>query len=484
MTSHTTTPPPHPVVAISISDTGITVNGTPVEHDGSQPVHQVAIHAVATQVAQPLNRPVRAIATDPTGRTSLVVHPDGHATNIETLTQEPASGVHDQTPVTDPVPVAPEPPSSPSTPGTAFAPQMDDLEWLLTRPAATHDTAPGAAGNLGTAAEDPGNGLPSGPGPVTLFSRVPDTRAGHRAADGRSFLTHHEVIEPAQSGLRGFLTRIGIRSGPSETEQAERADVRAISRHWPGPRTIAVVNAKGGSGKTPTTVLLSALFARQGGSGVLAWDNNETRGTLGWRTEQGPHESHVLDLLPHTEQLMQPTARAADLAAFVHHQTDDKFDVLRSNPLLLPHQQRLTAADFDAVHLVASKYFRLIFIDSGNDETAPHWLQMIDHADQLVVATNTRPDHAEAGRLLLKDLRDRDEHSSSLADAAVVVVSQADREEAAAVGVAKGYDGLVRQTVTIPYDIALRAPWLRFQTLQPTTQRAYLRAAAAVSEGL
>lgn len=50
-----------------------------------------------------------------------------------------------------------------------------------------------------------------------------------------------------------------------------------------------MANGKGGAGKTPTTVLLSAVFARYGGAGVVAWDANQTRGTLGWRTEQGPH---------------------------------------------------------------------------------------------------------------------------------------------------------------------------------------------------
>ncbi len=479
MTSETIAPPPHPVVAINIDGGIITVNGTPIEHDGSQPLHQVAVHAVARQVAQPLNRPVRAIATDHTGRTALVVHPDGHASNHEVLGATPPS-------VSTPEPLRYLTEAAPTVPPVAHGTlpsTMDDFERLLAR----SDAAEGAlsAGAARSPAVPESNVPAAAPVVTTPEVSLLDTRAARRAAaEGRSFLTHHEDIEPAETGLRGLLTRLGMRSGPSKAEQAQRADVRAISRHWPRPRTVAVVNGKGGAGKTPTSVLLSALFALEGGSGVLAWDNNETRGTLGWRTEKGPHEGHVLGLLPHTDRLMQPTARAADLAAFVHHQVDDKFDVLRSNPLLLPHQQRLTADDFDAVHLVASKYFRLIFIDSGNDETAPHWLRMIDHADQLVVATTTRPDHAEAGRLLLEALRDRDAHSSGLADAAVVVVSQADREEASAATIAAGYDGLVRQAVTIPYDRALRAPWLRFKSLQPGTQRAYLRAAAAVSDGL
>jgi hypothetical protein len=181
---------------------------------------------------------------------------------------------------------------------------------------------------------------------------------------------------------------------------------------------------------------------------------------------------------------MDPAARAADIAAYVHHQSEDKYDVLRSNPASLPGDQRLTEADFDAVHTVASRYFRLIFIDSGNAEDAPHWLRMIDHADQVVVATTTRAEHAEAARLLLNALHDRDERSASLADGAVVIVSQADRDEKPAAEVAEHYRGLARAAVTIPYDKAMRADLLRYDALSPETQRAWLRAGAAVAAGL
>jgi len=38
--------------------------------------------------------------------------------------------------------------------------------------------------------------------------------------------------------------------------------------------------------------------------------------------------------------------------------------------------------------------------------------------------------------------------------------------------------------VTVPYDPAMRQQWLRVDNLAATTQRAYLRAAAAVAAGL
>lgn len=326
-----------------------------------------------------------------------------------------------------------------------------------------------------------GQAQPNGQGSTSQRSSAAPALA--RPAE-RSFLADSTLVAPPLTGWQAFLARLGFKSGPNAEERARWADERAISQHWPGPRTVAVLNGKGGAGKTPTAILLSALFARAGGSGVLTWDNNVTRGTLGWRTESGPHDATVLDLLPRTEQLLTPGARAADLAAVVHHQTIDKFDVLRSNPLLLSTEQKLTPDQLDAVHAVAAKYYRLIFMDSGNDEGDALWLRMIDHATQAVVATTTRPDHAEAARLLLSALRDRDEHSAGLSANAVVVVSQADREEADAASIARGFEGIARDVVTVPYDPGMRAQWLRLDNLAKPTQRAYLRAAAAVAAGL
>lgn len=391
---------------------------------------------------------MRVLAIDPTGRWELDVHTDGNVQPVPTLQEEPQQVRHeDQHEEPDtaetPVYVAPKSPPAPPAP------------------------------------------VPAPPAPMVAAGPQQPQEMTRRAAREQSFLTSPQRAEgPATTGWRGVLTSLGIKVSPSSTEISQRDDVRAVSRHWAGPRTIAVVNGKGGASKTPTTAMLAAVLARYGGGGVLAWDNNDTRGTLGWRTEPGAHEAHVRDLLPHVDRLMDPSARAADIAAYVHHQSVDKYDVLRSNPASLPGEQRLTQADFDAVHRVASRYFRLMIIDSGNAEDAPHWLRMIDHADQLVVATTTRSDHAEAARLLLNSLHERDPRSAGLADGAVVIVSQADRDEKPATEVAEHYRGLARAAVTIPYDKGMRADWLRYDALTPTTQRAWLRASAAVAGGL
>lgn len=422
-----------------------------------------AREALITKVrdhARQRGQTMRVLAVDPSGRWELDVQPDG--------------SVH-------PAPTTPEDHLQTKDTETDGEPDTAETPVYVEPPRPATPTAPAPPSPV------PTTPVPPSPQTATQVSEGPaqQQEMTRRAAREQSFLTSPQRTEaPATTGWRGVLTSLGIKVSPSAAEISQRDDVRAVSRHWAGPRTIAVVNGKGGASKTPTTAMLAAVMARYGGGGVLAWDNNDTRGTLGWRTEPGAHEAHVRDLLPHVDRLMDPSARAADIAAYVHHQSVDKYDVLRSNPASLPGDQRLTQADFDAVHRVASRYFRLMLIDSGNAEDAPHWLRMIDHADQLVVATTTRSDHAEAARLLLNSLHERDPRSAGLADGAVVVVSQADRDEKPAAEVAEHYRGLARAAVTIPYDRAMRADWLRYDALSAPTQRAWLRAAAAVAGGL
>lgn len=299
-----------------------------------------------------------------------------------------------------------------------------------------------------------------------------------------SFLAKSAAGGPKPTGWRAVAGRLGFKVQASQAQCQQWEDERTVSQHWPGPRTIAVLNGKGGAGKTPTSILLASYFARLGSGSVVAADGNVTRGTLGWRTEQGPHNATILDMVPQTEALMDPSARNGDVAAYTHHQTIDQFDVLRSNPLLLSTEQKLTPEELDGIQQVLTRYYRMIIWDTGNDEGDSLWLRIVSHADQIVIATTTRTDHAEAGRLLLQGLSGRDERSATLAANAVVVISQADREEPPATSLVDGFAGIAREVVTIPYDRSMREQWLRSDKLAPTTRAAWLHAAAAVARGL
>ncbi len=513
---------------IRADGSGVVVIGDRTELIAESSVERARARAIGVLVAHAAehDRAVTVVSKDPSGTAHLVVNPNG---NVEESTAPlppqrememapevsyvpegapdmnspintgrlpivrsvptptPARGI---TPVAAPsADVASEPQAAdvPPVPAVGSAPEAaavaNDVTAAPAAPVVPQPTVPtpeSSAPVAAVAAEQDSPVVTEAPAPAAV---VNDRPAGPAR---RSFIEEETAAARAERGMRGALNKVGFRLAPNAAEASERSDIARVSQHWSGPRTIAIVNGKGGASKTPTTAMLSAVFARNGGSGVLAWDNNETRGTLGWRTEQGQHEATVQALLPNASSLMSSEARSSDLTGYLHHQVADKYDVLRSNPNILAEDQRLTMNEFDAIHSVAAKYFRLIFIDSGNDESADRWRRMIDQADQIVIATTARGEHAEAGALLLEALRERGEHSAQLARDAVVVVSQADHKggTAQAEKVADGFRSMARAASVIPFDPAMRAGKLSYDALKPETQRAWLAAAAAVAQGL
>ena len=150
-----------------------------------------------------------------------------------------------------------------------------------------------------------------------------------------------------------------------------------------------------------------------------------------------------------------PQAQAAEISGFVHHQREDRYDVLRSRPEVLADAKPGDADSFDAIHSVLTKYYRLVVIDSGNDESSPQWRAMIARADAIVVPTTTRPDHAESARLLLAELAGANAHAARLAENALVVVSQGSKGEPEPSQLVSTFQGIARAAVGIPYD----PPW-------------------------
>ncbi|WOC63410.1 chromosome partitioning protein ParA (plasmid) [Paenarthrobacter sp. AT5] len=456
-----------------------------------QELRDNALALVVTE-AQTLQRPVRVQIEDPEGHGELIVHPDNKIESVSYVPRParrrapaPAITAEAAAPaVVETIPLV-EPSTVPTQPGrgAATAAAIDRQPWPPT-PIETEEPGPvsPAVQRIGVAEAE------------SAAAAAPEEPQSRRSLKETSFLVSAPVLEPATQGWRGTLTRLGLRMDPSEEELAEREDIRTVSQHWPGPRTIAVVNRKGGANKTPTVVMLSAILARYSGAATVAWDNNESQGTLGWRTEKGAHDRSVLDLIDSSTELLSPSTNAAEIAKFVHHQTADKFDVLRSDENE-EGDHEVTAEEVDIAHQVLTRYYRLVIMDSGNTARAANWRRMIDHTNQLVVPVTAIEDRAEAARLTLQTLESRGGHDADLARNAVVIVSESTdakrsmtgdalkRAKAEAQRIADGFEPFVRAVVRIPYDPALVNGPIRHEALQPATQRAWLAAAAAVAKG-
>lgn len=373
----------------------------------------------------------------------------------------------------------------------AIAPVTGTVEGSATVPSPWE--ASGAASAAASAPQSPPVGVaapvvaPAVPTSVQAAAATADMPPTRREAR-QSFLTQEQVEEPATTGFRGFLTRAGIRMAPSAAERRHREQVHLVSQHHVGPRTIMLANGKGGAGKTLATVCLSTVLTRHSGAATVAWDNNQTRGTLGWSTEAARHDASVLDLLPEIDRLLGTEARSADMAEYVHHQTRDRYDVLKSKPDILAAEQRFGAETVDRVHKVLTKFYRLVLIDSGNDETDPMWLAGLDRTDQLVVPTTTDDKWCESAALLLEQLMGAGGRYRELAENAVVIVGVETSDvkpEKVTEQVRRFKDaGLGRDVLTIPYDAGLKARIINFDALQESTKLAWLAAGAAVAKGL
>lgn len=404
---------------------------------------------------------------------AVVVRSHDRATGQDTLFSIDGAGAI--APVTGTVDDGPDVPAAPQAPATAPA-AASTSPWLSA-----------AAANRGQETAAAPAAVPVSPPtapPAAVADEVPATRREAR----QSFLTQETVEEPAKQGFRGLLARMGIKVPPSAAERLYREWVHLVSQHHVGPRTIMVANGKGGAGKTLASVCLAIILARHSGASTVAWDNNQTRGTLGWSTESARHDASVLDLLPEIGRLLGTDAQSADMAEYVHHQTRDRYDVLKSKPDVLASEQRFDAGTVDRVHKVLTKFYRLVLIDSGNDETDPMWLAGLDRTDQLVVPTTTDDKFCESAALLLEQLVNAGDRYRELAQNAVVIVGVETSDvkpQKVAEQVRRFKDaGLGRDVLTIPYDAGLKARIINYDALQEPTKLAWLAAGAAAAKGL
>ena len=132
-----------------------------------------------------------------------------------------------------------------------------------------------------------------------------------------------------------------------------------MQQDFDGPRTIAFINPKGGAAKTTGVLATGYTFGTVRGGGVIAWDNNETRGTLGIRGARSNHRNTTRELLEDLDRFCDVyQSRIGDLGAFVRSQGDAHFDVLASDER--PDVTgMIRGQDFNDVHRLLERFYRV-----------------------------------------------------------------------------------------------------------------------------
>ncbi|GAB3743376.1 MinD/ParA family ATP-binding protein [Microlunatus parietis] len=293
---------------------------------------------------------------------------------------------------------------------------------------------------------------------------------------------------PAEWGVRGALRKVtfgAVKFRPSSAEMQHRMDVSAIQRSLSGPKTVAVVNPKGGASKTTTCYLIGATFGLYRGGYTLAWDNNETRGTLGWRSIPARHTNTAVDLLADIERFQAvDRARVGDLDNYVRTQGTAQFDVLASDEDAA-RSATLDGEAFDQLHQTLSRFYRLLIIDTGNNMRASNWIAAVEAADLLVISSSVREDTASSAAWLIDGLRARGlEHK---VESAVTVLSAPAREpeEGLSRRLHDHFGRLTRAVLDVPHDPALvDGGTIEIEKLHPQTREAWVHVTAAIADGL
>lgn len=293
---------------------------------------------------------------------------------------------------------------------------------------------------------------------------------------------------PATWGWRGSVRRwsgglISPKMGAAERSYED--DRRTIQRDFDGPRTIAFINPKGGAAKTTGVLAAGYTFGTVRGGGVVAWDNNETRGTLGIRGTRSTHRNTTRELLEDLERFTDVyQSRIGDLGAFVRSQGDAHFDVLASDER--PDVTgTIRAQDFDAVHKLLERFYRVILIDTGNNMRAENWLAAAGAADLLVVTSTVREDTGYSGLWMLDALQDAGYQDLKHKTVTVLSDPSANVDTKLAGDLVDVYQQRTRDVFRVPYDPALVAgSVVPYAQLSANTRRQWLQACAGMAAAL
>ncbi|MGD9960220.1 hypothetical protein [Nocardioides sp.] len=293
---------------------------------------------------------------------------------------------------------------------------------------------------------------------------------------------------PAAWGWQGSVRRWSggiIRPRRSQAEVAYEQDRAAIQQDFDGPRTIAFINPKGGAAKTTGVLAAGYTFGTVRGGGVVAWDNNETRGTLGIRGIRGNHRNTTRELLSDLERFNDVTqSRIGDLGAFVRSQGDAHFDVLASDER--PDVTgTIRAQDFVEVHKLLERFYRIILVDTGNNLRAENWLAAAEAADLLVVTSTVREDTGYSGLWMLDALQDagypnlKYKTVTVLSDPSEHVDPQLTRD------LVDVYGQRTRAVYRVPYDpVLVPGSVVPYNQLSSGTRMSWLKACAGMAAAL
>ncbi|QSB16359.1 ATPase [Natronosporangium hydrolyticum] len=279
--------------------------------------------------------------------------------------------------------------------------------------------------------------------------------------------------------------------GQIEWRQAARPDdstgwaIATLRRELAGPKVLAFANPKGGVHKTTATALAAATIGSVRGRGVIAWDDNELRGTLGLRAGSARHARTIRHLITDLAEVEATSGLelADKVDDYLRHASDGTYDVLagEENPRFAQHLDQYTVR---RVLELLRRTHDVICVDTGNNVESTNWRTVLQAADQLVVTTVPREDAAFTADWML-DLLDESGMGHLVAGAVTLLSCASPTPQPLLEDLQAHFATRTRAVAVVPYDPALESgSSIEPAMLQPATRQAWLQAAATLIDPL
>lgn len=260
-----------------------------------------------------------------------------------------------------------------------------------------------------------------------------------------------------------------VKPKPGREEMAHRENERLIrSANWPRAARVLVANPKGGSGKTPVSLVLGGAMARVRGGSVAVWDAADAPGTLHVVAE-GAARRCVAEIAADPEGYAYP----GTIAAVATTQTTG------ADALVSLSNREFTGAKVARIQWALDRTYRVSIADTGNVAHSSAFQQLVATADILVVPTVIQQASVDSALRLLHRLQD----STDLVQRAVVAVLHTGAPQTP--GLAAAIDSLfqdagVEQPEHIPFDRHIAAgSTITYDRLSRSSQLAWTRLATA-----
>jgi MinD-like ATPase involved in chromosome partitioning or flagellar assembly len=460
-----------------------------------------SVHATAVATAAEIDAPVHLKISEPAGEQRLLVHGNGEfavdaphgsagpsAFEASSLGVPPAAAhaTAYASASADPTAAVPAFPSHAPTQPASFEPAPP----ASFEPAAAPVPAPPAPAPESV----PAPARDEAPEDVRNEAPLRERRRRPTAAD---FAASRPAVpqSPAREGWQGAMNTLSggaLRFAPGEREMTRREWRASVQRGLAGHKCVVFVNLKGGASKTTSCYLTAATLGRVRGGNVLAWDNNENKGTLGDRAMQASHDHTAADLLANIDRFAQPS-NAHELVNYVRAQGENKFHVLASQNQA-GDKEVIDGSAFVQLHTVLQQFYHLALVDTGNASTAGTWQAAVEIADEIVLVAMNKEDSSKtlaATVDTLVDLGFADKLSRGILLVTQPAIPSKNRKARAAANeerlarIREHFGHYVRKIVVAPHDEALDdGADIIFENLAPETQEAYLEATAAIVDGL